>query len=56
MDVRDTDGDGQTEVVAEVTFRPCCDRSQPDYTEIIVLALQGREVWPSYPSDDSAAP
>lgn len=56
MAVRDTDGDGQTEVVVEVTFRPCCDRNQPDYTEIIVLALQGRDVWTSYASDEAAAP
>jgi hypothetical protein len=56
MAVRDTDGDGQTEVVAEVSFRPCCDQNQPDYTEIIVLALKGREVWPSYPADEAVAP
>ena len=56
MAVRDTDGDGQTEVVAEVTFRPCCDRSLPDYTEVIVLAIQGRQVLPSYPADTSTVP
>ena len=56
MAVRDTNGDGLTEVVAKATFRPCCDRTLPDYTETIVLTIRGREVSASYPGKDAAVP
>ena len=49
MTVRDTDGDGKAEVLAEATFKPCCDKAAPDYTETIVIAVQGTEVKVSYP-------
>ena len=49
MSVRDTDGDGRTEVNAEVRFRPCCGDKEPDYRETIVLTIRGTEVLPSYP-------
>lgn len=56
MAVRDTNGDGLTEVVAQATFRPCCDRTLPDYTETIVLTIRGREVTVSYPANETAVP
>ena len=56
MAVRDTNGDGWTEVVAQARFRPCCDRTLPDYTETIVLTIRGREVSVSYPANETAVP
>ena len=49
MTVRDTDGDGQYEVIAETTFRPCCEDDAAPYNETIVLHLSGTTITPSYP-------
>ena len=51
LTARDTNGDGQAEVIVEATFRPHCDSAE-EFTETIVLTVEGTDIRPSYPKDN----